>query len=49
MAWNPVGLNELSVAYNGFAMVQVIQSLSRELEKMQREIEKLQREVEKKK
>lgn len=49
MAWNPIGLTELAQSYNGFAMVQVIQSLARELDKMQRELEKLKREVEKQK
>lgn len=41
MSWVPRGLGLLASSYNGSAMLQIIQSLTRELERMQREIDAL--------
>lgn len=45
MAWTPNGLSLMSNTYSGFAMVQFINSLARELERMQREIDELKKKV----
>lgn len=47
MSWYPPATNALVQSYNGAVLVQVIQSLSRELERMQREIDELKRKVNK--
>lgn len=45
MSWYPPATNALVQSYNGAIMVQVIQSLSRELERMQKEIDELRKKV----
>lgn len=45
MSWVPRGVGLLADTYNGFAMIQIIQSLTRELERMQREIDALKNQV----
>jgi hypothetical protein len=43
MAWNPNTLGLLSTQYNGKAMIDLLQSLIRELAKMQQEIDQLKK------
>lgn len=43
MAWNFNGINLLSSQYNGRAMIELIQSLARELARLELEIEKLKK------
>lgn len=45
MAWVPKGLGVLNNSYDGFTMLQLMNSLARELERMQREIDELKRKV----
>jgi hypothetical protein len=45
MAWYPPATNALVQSYNGTLLLQVIQSLSRELERMQKEIDELRKKV----
>lgn len=43
MAWIPKSLTLLSTQYNGMAMIELIQSLVRELARMQEEIDTLKK------
>jgi hypothetical protein len=43
MAWVFNGISLLSSQYNASAMVQLVQSLSRELERLQKEIDELKK------
>jgi hypothetical protein len=43
MAWVFNGISLLSSQYNPSAMVQLVQSLSRELERLQKEIDELKK------
>lgn len=43
MAWNFRGTALLSTQYNGMAMIELIQSLARELARLEQEIEKLKK------
>jgi hypothetical protein len=45
MAWYPPATNALVSSYNGTVLLQVIQSLSRELQRMQSEIDDLKKKV----
>lgn len=45
MSWVPRGLSLLAKNYDGFAMTQIIQSLTRELDRLQREIDALKKQV----